>query len=105
MLSTLVVSKPKTPITVLVTKELAGRRMPVVGDLCGDDGFLPALLDHLQRVACEASQMAWTAAAGSHRFMEAETGRRGWRAHLHETSAHLIHVIEELGIARFVEDA
>lgn len=89
------------PITVLVTKELAGRQRPVVGDICGRDGFMPALLDHLQRVACEAAQAHWASSDGSREFMETETGRPGWRAHLHETSAHLIHVVEELQIARF----
>lgn len=101
MLNHLPLIKTHSPITVLVTKEMAGRQRPVVGDICGRDGFIPALLDHLQRVACEAAQAHWVSSEGSKDFMEQETGRPGWRVHLHETSAHLINVVEELEIARF----
>lgn len=87
---------------VLVTHKLASRQ-PVAGDLSGEDGLVPALLDHLQRVACEAARGAY--ACEQNKWMESETGRSGWRAHLQDDTAHLINVIEESGIAVFEAEA
>ena len=87
---------------VLITHKV-GARIPVAGDLSGHDGLVPALLDHLQRVGCEAARGAY--ACDHQKWMEDESGRSGWRAHLQDDTAHLINVVEEMGIARFEADA
>lgn len=65
--------------------------------------LIPALLDHIQRVACEGARGAATSHPNSQAFMEGETGRKGWRAFVQQDSAHLIHVLEESGLADFTE--
>jgi len=100
-----------TPVPIIVTHEIGGRRRPVAGDVVHtvhvafgeNDALMLAVLDMVQRQACEAAQLAWLAYPKSAEFMEGESGRKGWRAYLPEDTAHLIRVLEEWQIATFSE--
>ena len=72
---------------------------PVVTD--GLDHLTAALARHLQRIACEGARAAWCSHPKSAEFMEKDTGLKGWRAYVQTDTAHLIHVVEELGLMEF----
>lgn len=90
---------------IIVTKEVGGRSRPVAGDVAytlgEDDALILAVLDVVQRQACQAARLAWAQHPKSMEFMERETARKGWRAYLEDDTAHLINVLEECGIATF----
>ena len=97
-----------TPVPVIVTHYIGGRRRPVAGDITAvwlgaDDSLMLAVLDMVQRQACEAAQLAWIGFPKARGFIDADNGREGWRAYLHEDTAHLIRVLEGWGIATFSE--
>lgn len=96
-----------TPVSVGVTAYV-GAAVPVEHPKGHPDAavslpfaLVPALLDHVQRVACEAARGALTSHPSSVSFMESETNREGWRAFLQADTAHLIHVLEASGLAEF----
>ena len=86
------------PVRVHVTEIFESRHQP---DLSGCDDLTAALVAHLQRIACEGARAAWCRAPVAQDWLESETGLKGWRAQINPDTAHLIHVIEELGIAAF----
>ena len=89
---------PDRPVRVHVTERFEHRDQP---DLGGCGHLLSALIPHLQRIACEGARAAWCRAPAAQDWLESETGLKGWRAQINPDTAHLIHVIEELGIAEF----
>ena len=96
------------PVPIIVTHEIGGRRRPVPSEVARSphwrNGVLMlAILDMVQRQACEAAQLNWLGFPKSVEFMESDSGREGWRAYLPEDTAHLIRVLEEWGIAEFSE--
>ncbi len=65
------------------------------------DALMDALAAHLQRIACEGARAAFCRAPMAQEWMEKETGRKGWRAQVQRDTAHLMHVVEELGLMEF----
>lgn len=86
------------PIRIHVT-ETPGLRQPL--DLPEDDPLIAALAAHLQRIACEGARAAWAMVPRSRDWIETETGLTGWRSQISPDTAHLIHVVEELGLMEF----
>lgn len=95
-------------ILIPVTREVGNRVRFSAADVAQamgttDDPLILAVLDMVHRQACGAAQLAWLQHPKSREFMETETSRKGWRAYLEDDTAHVIHVLEESGIAQFEE--
>lgn len=97
---------------VMVTPFVGARERPVAGDLAAclgeSDDYTLAVLDLVQRLACEAARGWWAAQSitpssqyAQHRSPDHD---RGWRAYLSQETAHLIGVMEESGRVEFVFD-
>lgn len=66
------------------------------------DPLLEALVDLAHRKACEAAQMHQLQHPKSVEFMEAETGRKGWRAYMSAETALAVREIEDRMAWRFI---
>lgn len=84
---------------LIVTSIIADMRTP---PNWGREKWVYAVVVALHRLACEAAQLHLLQHPKSVEFMEAETGRKGWRAYMSDETAHAVEALEEHGVCRFV---
>lgn len=98
------------PMRIGITHKIGARRKPRWPDEHPDRGvtvpaaLIPALLEALQLTACCAKQRQWASHPRAEEFMERDTGRKGWRAYLDQEETHLFNVVEDIGLAVFIEE-
>lgn len=84
---------------LIVTPVMADRVLERDPD---DDPIGLAMLNLVHRMACEAAQLHRLQHPRSVEFMEAETGRKGWRAYMSAETALAVEALEADGLCRFV---